>query len=157
MFNGREEFSDSTNTFRTFLALALWLGAIHFNVALILFAALFLPLSKCLLCVFYPSRIFFSFRFFFFLVQFLVEFLGFCLFQSVRFSVFVHGASYERTKQIWPKIVQVGFRFFIFTKYNSSFFLFFLMCVKNLLFCLFWYISGTYANTLAVTFPSRFM
>ncbi|XP_061341728.1 diacylglycerol O-acyltransferase 2D [Gastrolobium bilobum] len=49
VFRGREEFGDSSNLFSTILALALWLGAIHFNVALILFSLFFLPLSKSLL------------------------------------------------------------------------------------------------------------
>ncbi|KAJ1380951.1 Diacylglycerol acyltransferase [Sesbania bispinosa] len=35
VFNGREEFRDSSNLLGTILALALWLGAIHFNVAYI--------------------------------------------------------------------------------------------------------------------------
>ncbi|TKY70216.1 Diacylglycerol O-acyltransferase 2 [Spatholobus suberectus] len=47
--SGREEFGDSSNVFTAILAIALWLGAIHFNVALILFAVFFLPLSKSLL------------------------------------------------------------------------------------------------------------
>ncbi|KAI5438475.1 diacylglycerol O-acyltransferase 2D [Lathyrus oleraceus] len=50
-FNGREEFSDSSNTFHSILALSLWLGWIHFNIALILSAIFLLPLSKSLLVI----------------------------------------------------------------------------------------------------------
>ncbi|XP_057448878.1 diacylglycerol O-acyltransferase 2D [Lotus japonicus] len=49
VFNGRQEFSDSSNVPSTIFAMSLWLGAIHFNVALVLFAVFFLPLSKSLL------------------------------------------------------------------------------------------------------------
>ncbi|XP_057415146.1 diacylglycerol O-acyltransferase 2D-like [Lotus japonicus] len=48
VFHGIEEFTKSSSVFKTILALALYFGAIHFNVALILFAALFLPLSEAL-------------------------------------------------------------------------------------------------------------
>ncbi|QCD91235.1 diacylglycerol O-acyltransferase 2D [Vigna unguiculata] len=47
--SGREEFGNSSNTFSAILAMALWLGAIHFNVALVLFALFYLPLPKLLL------------------------------------------------------------------------------------------------------------
>ncbi|WVZ09547.1 hypothetical protein V8G54_014077 [Vigna mungo] len=47
--SGREEFGNSSNTFSAILAMALWLGAIHFNIALIVFALFFLPLPKLLL------------------------------------------------------------------------------------------------------------
>lgn len=53
VFNGVEEFSESRNVFKTVPALVLYLGAIHFNLALILWATVFLPLSKGLLFVFY--------------------------------------------------------------------------------------------------------
>ncbi|KAJ1434098.1 hypothetical protein SESBI_05662 [Sesbania bispinosa] len=53
VFHGNEEFAGSRNMFKTVVALVLYLGAIHFNVALILFAAFFLPLSKALLSVFH--------------------------------------------------------------------------------------------------------
>jgi len=53
--SGREEFGNSSNTFSAILAMALWLGAIHFNVALVLFALFYLPLPKLLLFVFYLS------------------------------------------------------------------------------------------------------
>ncbi|XP_054823727.1 diacylglycerol O-acyltransferase 2D [Prosopis cineraria] len=49
LFSGREEFGKSSNTFKQIVALAIWLGAIHFDAALVLFALLFLPLSKALL------------------------------------------------------------------------------------------------------------
>ncbi|TKY58418.1 Diacylglycerol O-acyltransferase 2 [Spatholobus suberectus] len=50
MFKGSEEFADtSSNYLKTVLALALWLGAIHFNAALMLFAVLFLSLHQALL------------------------------------------------------------------------------------------------------------
>lgn len=52
IFNGREEFGKSSNTFKQIVALAIWLGAIHFNAAVALFTLLFLPLSKALLFVF---------------------------------------------------------------------------------------------------------
>lgn len=52
LFSGREEFGKSSNTFKQIVALAIWLGAIHFDAALVLFALLFLPLSKALLFVF---------------------------------------------------------------------------------------------------------
>ncbi|XP_004512296.1 diacylglycerol O-acyltransferase 2D [Cicer arietinum] len=48
VFNGRDEFTDSSNTFHSILALSLWLGAIHFIIGLVLFATFFLPLSKSL-------------------------------------------------------------------------------------------------------------
>ncbi|PNY11323.1 diacylglycerol o-acyltransferase 2-like protein [Trifolium pratense] len=48
IFNGREQFTDSSNTFSSILALSLWLGSIHFNIALILFALFFFPFSKFL-------------------------------------------------------------------------------------------------------------
>nr|AFX73055.1 putative diacylglycerol acyltransferase type 2 [Punica granatum] len=48
VFDGRKEFP-SSNTFSTLLALAIWLGAIHFDAVLVLFSLLFLPLSKALL------------------------------------------------------------------------------------------------------------
>ncbi|KAK7262789.1 hypothetical protein RJT34_30370 [Clitoria ternatea] len=50
VFKGSEEFVDSSSNYvKTILALALWLGAIHFTAALMLFALLFLPLSKAIL------------------------------------------------------------------------------------------------------------
>ncbi|XP_040871942.1 diacylglycerol O-acyltransferase 2D isoform X1 [Glycine max] len=49
LISGREEFGDSSNLFSAILAMVLWLGAIHFNIALILLAVFFLPLSKSLL------------------------------------------------------------------------------------------------------------
>ncbi|OIV93678.1 hypothetical protein TanjilG_16529 [Lupinus angustifolius] len=50
VFKASEEFSDvSSNSLKTIVALGLWLGTIHLNAALILFALLFLPLSKSLL------------------------------------------------------------------------------------------------------------
>lgn len=38
-----------------FVAMALWLGAIHFNVALIVLTVCFLPISKAILLVLFPS------------------------------------------------------------------------------------------------------
>ncbi|KAG5007707.1 hypothetical protein JHK85_026249 [Glycine max] len=50
VFKGSEVFGDtSPNYLKTILALALWLGTIHFNVALVLFAIFFLSLHKALL------------------------------------------------------------------------------------------------------------
>ncbi|KAI9109663.1 hypothetical protein K1719_019293 [Acacia pycnantha] len=49
LFKGSEEFGKSSNTFKQIAALAIWLGAIHFDAAVALFALLFLPLSKALL------------------------------------------------------------------------------------------------------------
>ncbi|KAK7386589.1 hypothetical protein VNO78_26922 [Psophocarpus tetragonolobus] len=50
VFKGSEEFGDtSANYAKTILALALWLGTIHFNAALMLFAVLFISLRKALL------------------------------------------------------------------------------------------------------------
>ncbi|KAF7829088.1 diacylglycerol O-acyltransferase 2D [Senna tora] len=48
VFRGRDEFGKSSNTFKQIVALAIWLGAIHFNAALLLFALFFLPFSKAL-------------------------------------------------------------------------------------------------------------
>ena len=56
LISGREEFGDSSNLFSAILAMVLWLGAIHFNIALILLAVFFLPLSKSLLFVIHLSR-----------------------------------------------------------------------------------------------------
>ncbi|KAL5752244.1 hypothetical protein ACOSP7_022431 [Xanthoceras sorbifolium] len=47
VFKGNEEFH--SNVVHTMLALALWLGIIHFNVLLVLFTIFFMPLSKSLL------------------------------------------------------------------------------------------------------------
>jgi hypothetical protein len=52
VFGGNKEFGESCNLFKSVVALSLSFGAIHFNVALILFALFFLPLSKALLFVF---------------------------------------------------------------------------------------------------------
>ncbi|WJX88266.1 Diacylglycerol O-acyltransferase 2 [Trifolium repens] len=49
VFGGNKEFGESCNLFKSVVALSLSFGAIHFNVALILFALFFLPLSKALL------------------------------------------------------------------------------------------------------------
>ncbi|KAL2334143.1 hypothetical protein Fmac_015356 [Flemingia macrophylla] len=50
VFRGGDEFADASSSFlRTILALSLWLGAIHFNAALVFFALLFLSLPKALL------------------------------------------------------------------------------------------------------------
>lgn len=45
-FSGRKEFP--SNIFLSIFALTLWLGSIHFNVLLVLFSLIFLPLSKSL-------------------------------------------------------------------------------------------------------------
>ncbi|KAK7406966.1 hypothetical protein VNO78_08602 [Psophocarpus tetragonolobus] len=49
VISGREEFGNSSNLFSAILAMALWLGAIHFNIVLIILALFFLTLSKSLL------------------------------------------------------------------------------------------------------------
>ncbi|XP_020226054.1 diacylglycerol O-acyltransferase 2D isoform X2 [Cajanus cajan] len=49
VISGRQEFCDSSNVFGTIVAMVLWLGAIHLNIALIFYAVFFLPLSKSLL------------------------------------------------------------------------------------------------------------
>lgn len=51
VFKGREEFGFGSNTFQAILALGIWLGAIHLNVAIVLFTFLVLPFSKALLSV----------------------------------------------------------------------------------------------------------
>ncbi|RDX69001.1 Diacylglycerol O-acyltransferase 2D, partial [Mucuna pruriens] len=64
VFKGVEEFSESRNMFKKVLALVLYLGAIHFNLALIIFATFFLPLSKALMLVLINCLFFiFMFRF----------------------------------------------------------------------------------------------
>jgi hypothetical protein len=58
VFKGREEFG--SNLIHALVALGIWLGTIHFNIALLLISLLFLPLSKLLLSVFFlPQSIFF--------------------------------------------------------------------------------------------------
>ncbi|RDX79176.1 Diacylglycerol O-acyltransferase 2D, partial [Mucuna pruriens] len=57
VIGGREEFGDSSSLLSVILAMVLWLGAIHFNITLIIFAVFFLPISKSLLFVFYLSRV----------------------------------------------------------------------------------------------------
>ncbi|KAM1479455.1 hypothetical protein ACFX2I_026736 [Malus domestica] len=47
VFKGREIFG--SNALHSFVALGIWLGTIHFNVALVLFTIFFLPFSKALL------------------------------------------------------------------------------------------------------------
>nr|ARF06254.1 diacylglycerol acyltransferase 2 [Litchi chinensis] len=47
VFKGRDEFD--SNIMRAMLALAIWLGTIHFNVLLVLTSIFILPLSKSLL------------------------------------------------------------------------------------------------------------
>ncbi|XP_050241465.1 diacylglycerol O-acyltransferase 2D isoform X2 [Quercus robur] len=49
VFKGREEFGLGSNTFQAILALGIWLGAIHLNIAIVLFTFLVLPFSKALL------------------------------------------------------------------------------------------------------------
>ncbi|KAK7307411.1 hypothetical protein VNO77_40451 [Canavalia gladiata] len=49
VISGREEFDNSSNLLSMILAMVLWLGAIHLNVALIFLAVFFLPLSRSLL------------------------------------------------------------------------------------------------------------
>lgn len=69
VFLGSEEFSDSSyssHPLKTILALALWLGAIHLNAALMFFSLLFLPLSKALLFVrFFSSSSFYIYIYIF--------------------------------------------------------------------------------------------
>lgn len=47
VFKGRQEFQ--SNILHAVIALGIWLGAIHFNVAVVLFSLLFLPFSYALL------------------------------------------------------------------------------------------------------------
>ncbi|XP_048431320.1 diacylglycerol O-acyltransferase 2D-like isoform X2 [Pyrus x bretschneideri] len=47
VFKGREIFG--SNALHSFVALGIWLGTIHFNMALVLFTIFFLPFSKALL------------------------------------------------------------------------------------------------------------
>lgn len=47
VFKGREEFG--SNLIHALVALGIWLGTIHFNIALLLISLLLLPLSKLLL------------------------------------------------------------------------------------------------------------
>ena len=55
VFRGRDEYS--SNMFNSIIALAIWLGAIHFTAALVLLAVFFLSLSKALLFVSVPSLV----------------------------------------------------------------------------------------------------
>ncbi|KAE8697399.1 Diacylglycerol acyltransferase family isoform 3 [Hibiscus syriacus] len=48
-FSGKDEFP--SNMFNRILAIALWLGSLHFNFFLLLFSFLFLPFSKFLMVV----------------------------------------------------------------------------------------------------------
>ncbi|KAI4314686.1 hypothetical protein L6164_027572 [Bauhinia variegata] len=49
VFRGIEEFGGRSSTLKTILAMAIWLGAIHANVALVLLAVFYLPVTKALL------------------------------------------------------------------------------------------------------------
>ncbi|KAI4327880.1 hypothetical protein L6164_020291 [Bauhinia variegata] len=49
VFRGIEEFGKTSSKLKVILALAIWLGAIHANVALVLLAVFFLPHAKALL------------------------------------------------------------------------------------------------------------
>ncbi|CAJ1942139.1 unnamed protein product [Sphenostylis stenocarpa] len=50
VFKGDQEFADSSSNYlKTIFALALWLGTIHLNAALVLFALLFLCVREALL------------------------------------------------------------------------------------------------------------
>lgn len=53
VFIARDEYGKSSNAFKQIVALAIWLGAIHFDAALVLIALLFFPLSRALLFVLY--------------------------------------------------------------------------------------------------------
>jgi len=58
VLRGNEVFGESCNWFKSVVALTLCFGAIHFNLALILFAIFFLSLSKALLYVFFLLHLF---------------------------------------------------------------------------------------------------
>jgi hypothetical protein len=78
VFKGREEFE--SNVLHAVVALGIWLGAIHFNVALLLFSLYFLPLSKSLLFAFWPFPFFFFLSFLFLLLLlFLFNFGSTCI------------------------------------------------------------------------------
>ncbi|KAJ7953264.1 diacylglycerol O-acyltransferase 2-like [Quillaja saponaria] len=49
VFRGSDELGKSSNLWKTFVAIGIWLGTFHLNAAVILFAIFFLPLSKALL------------------------------------------------------------------------------------------------------------
>lgn len=65
---GGEEQLGFIALLRTVTAMAIWLGAIHFNVALLLFSLFFLPLSYSLLLVLFSILILYL-SFFFFLIN----------------------------------------------------------------------------------------
>ncbi|KAM7276177.1 hypothetical protein ACFE04_018043 [Oxalis oulophora] len=49
VFRARDEFGKESNTMHTLVAVAIWLGGIHFNVILIAFSLFFLPLPYSLM------------------------------------------------------------------------------------------------------------
>lgn len=137
VFNGREEFSDSSNAFHSILALSLWLGWIHFNIALILSAIFLLPLSKSLLFVPYPFLLIIN------IIHFLLRnFVDFFVCDRVigflaLFVVLPLGAKSKFGRRLSRYIFRFCCLFCFFVTCNLSFFLFF--SVLKISFLLLWF------------------
>lgn len=91
VFKGAEEFE--SNRLHSVVALGIWLGAIHFNLAL-LFFSFFLPLSKAFLFVFFsgPSQCLFIYFFYVSLLLLFSNSLYFEFNQGIRnaCNIYVH-------------------------------------------------------------------